>query len=326
MNADLLTIQPVKARLDACTRCQLRCSLCPTAENGGRTFLGGGDMALEDFVRFLAANPRVREVELASAGEALLNPELPAMLRSAAEREVSTSLGGGVNLNDASDEVLDALVRYRTRRVRVSIDGTTESTYARYRAGGSLRRVLANVSRLNEVKRRYRSTLPELVLQFIPFGHNEHELEKAHLLARMLEMKLFVKMNRSPDLLQVRDRERIRRLLGYADRSEFREVTGTIYCRELCLCLWRAPQVNWDGRLLGCAANKGPVFADQVLGGQFAAEINNERMRYARSMLLGEAPPRSDIPCSSCPWYGQMRDHTLWITPGEVRTALSADQ
>jgi MoaA/NifB/PqqE/SkfB family radical SAM enzyme len=316
---DLLTIMPLKARLDVSTSCQLRCTLCPTDEHGGRSFLGQGMMALAGFIRFLEENQHIREVELANAGEALLNPDLPAMLRCAAERGVSTNLGGGVNMNDASDEVLDALVRYRTRRLRISVDGTSEETYRRYRVNGSLRRVLANIQRLNEVKRRYRSERPELVLQFILFGHNEHELEKAHILARMLDMKLFVKMNRSPDQLAIRDRERIRQIYGFADREEFRKVTGMVYCRSLCLCLWREPQVNWDGRLLGCPHNKHSFFAGQVLGRAFLSEINNERMMYARKMLLGEAPPRDDIPCSSCSWYLQMRKHSLWITPSEVQ-------
>ncbi len=320
MEADPPTVRPEKARVDASTVCQLRCPLCPSRDGRGRAFLGNGFLAPADFVRFLDGNPRVREVELANAGEALLNPELPGLLKSAAERGVATSLGGGVNMNDVSDEALDALVRYGTRRMRISIDGTTEETYQRYRVGGSLRGVLANIRRLNEVKLKYRSDSPELVFQFILFGHNEHELERAHVLARMLNMRIFVKMNRLPDRLAIRDRERIRRLYGYADRREFREATGMIYCRELCLCLWRAPQVNWDGRLLGCPCNKHSAFAERVLDGSFEREVNNERMMYARRMLLGEAPARDDIPCSNCSWYRQISEHSLWITPEEVRT------
>jgi len=227
-------------------------------------------------------------------------------------------------MNDASDEVLDALVRYGTRRIKIAIDGTTEETYQKYRIGGKLRRVLDNIKRLNEVKCRYRSDKPELILQFILFGHNEHELEKVHVLARMLNMNVFVRMNRSPDQFGIRDRERIRRIYGYADRQEFREATGTIYCRDLCLCLWRSPQVNWDGRLLGCPNNKHSFFAGQVLGRDFMIEINNERMTYARRMLLGAAPPRDDIPCSTCSWYRQMRELSLWITPKEVQNARSS--
>lgn len=318
MEAGLPTIHPVKARLDASTICQLRCPLCPTRESNGQAFLGSGFLAHAGFIRFLDENPQIRAVELANAGEALLNPELPGMLKSAAERGVSTSFGGGVNMNDVSDETLDALVRHGTRRMRISIDGTTEETYRRYRVEGSLRKVLDNIRRLNEVKLKYRSDLPELIFQFILFGHNEHELEKAHVLGRMLNMKVAVKMNRSPDRLAVRDRERIRRLYGFADRREYRAVTGMIYCRDLCLCLWRAPQVNWDGRLLGCPCNKHSAFAESVLDGSFAAEINNERMMYARRMLLGEAPPRDDIPCAFCSWYRQISEHSLWITPEEI--------
>jgi MoaA/NifB/PqqE/SkfB family radical SAM enzyme len=319
--ANLLTIRPVKARLDASTICQLRCPLCPAVESNGRAFLGSGFLAQADFIRFLDENPRIREVELANAGESLLNPELPGMLKSAAARGVSTTFGGGVNMNDASDEVLEALVHYGTRRMRISIDGTTEETYRKYRVGGSLRRVLDNIRRLNEIKQWHRSALPELIFQFILFGHNEHELEKAYVLARMLNMKVFVKLNRAPDRLALRDRTRIRRLYGYADRQEYRAVTGMIYCRDLCLCLWRAPQVNWDGRLLGCPCNKHSAFAASVFNGSFMAEINNERMTYARRMLLGEAPPRDDIPCSTCSWYRQIREHSLWITSEELRLA-----
>ncbi len=323
MRRNLLIIRPQRARLDACTLCQLRCTLCPTDEQNGRAFLGQGSMALEGFVCFLEENPQIREVELANAGEALLNPELPAMLKSAHQHGVSTNLGGGVNMNDASDEALEALVRCGTRRIRISIDGTCEETYRKYRIGGSLRRVLANVQRLNEIKRRCRSERPELVLQFILFGHNEHELEKAHVLARMLGMNVFVKMNRTPAELAIRDRERIRQIFGYADRQEFRQVKGTLYCRDLCLCMWNAPQVNWDGQLLGCPCNKHSFFAGTVLGQSFQAEINNEPMIYARQMLMGAAPPREDIPCSTCSWYRQMSDHSLWITAEEVHHATS---
>ena len=42
MSTDLLTINPVKARLDISTVCQLRCVLCPTEENNGRAFLKTG--------------------------------------------------------------------------------------------------------------------------------------------------------------------------------------------------------------------------------------------------------------------------------------------
>lgn len=323
MNTDPLQINPVKARLDICSVCQLRCVLCPTEENNGRAFLKSGMMAHSEFTRFLEHNPQIETVELASAGEALLNPDLPEILKSAYERRVTTSLGGGVNMNDASDEALEALVRYGTTRIRVSVDGVTEKSYRKYRVGGSLNKVLANIKKINEFKEKYQSELPALLLQFILFGHNEHELERVFVLGRMLKMNIIIKLNRLPDRLAVRDRQKIRKLIGYADRGEYIKSTGIQYCRDLCLGLWKAPQINWDGRLLGCGCNTSIAFAEYALGGAFLREINNERMRYARKMLLGKAPPRDDIPCSGCPFYKQISEHNLWYTPEEIRSATS---
>jgi len=323
MSTDFLTINPVKARLDISTVCQLRCLLCPTEENNGRDFLKSGMMAHSAFTRFLEHNPQIETVDLASAGEALLNPDLSKILKSAYERGVLTSLGGGVNMNDASDEALEALVKYKTAHIRVSVDGVTEETYRKYRVGGSLNKVLANVKKINEFKEKYQSEFPEILLQFILFGHNEHELERVFVLSRMLKMNVFIKLNRCPDQLAVRDREKIRKLLGYADRGEFIESMGIQYCRDLCLSLWNAPQINWDGRLLGCGCNKSIAFAEYVLNGSFLKEINNERMQYARNMLIGEAPPRDDIPCSGCAFYTQISEHELWYTSEEISAETS---
>ena len=117
-------------------------------------------MAPSEFTDFLEQNPQIKTVELASAGEALLNPDLPEILKSAHETGSKTSLGGGVNMNDASDEALEALVRYRTTRIRVSVDGVTEETYRKYRVGGSLHKVLANIKKINEFKEKHHPSCP----------------------------------------------------------------------------------------------------------------------------------------------------------------------
>jgi len=323
MNTDLLIINPMKARLDISTVCQLKCALCPTEVNHGRDFLGRGMMIPSEFTNFIEQNRQIKMVEMASAGEALLNPDLPEILRIAYERKVTTNLGGGVNMNDASDEALEALVRYQTARIRISVDGVTEETYRKYRIGGSLGKVLANIKKINEFKVKHHSVLPELLLQFILFGHNEHELEKVFVLGRMLNMKVFVKLNRWPEQFAVKDRQRIRNLCGYADRAEFLDATGMQYCRDLCLGLWTAPQINWDGRLLGCGCNSRMAFAEYALGRDFLQEINNERMQYARKMLMGTASPRNDISCSHCPFYKQIAENKLWYTTNEISAAMS---
>lgn len=73
-------------------------------------------------------NSWISKIEFANKGEVFLNKDLVQILRYAHEWNVSTDMGHGVNLNNASEDMLEALVRYQVARLRVSIDGITHKT------------------------------------------------------------------------------------------------------------------------------------------------------------------------------------------------------
>ncbi len=283
-------------------------------------------MPASRFIEFIDENPQIRAIEIGNSGEVFLNPELPAMLKYAHDKGVTITIKQGSNLNDASDEALEALVKYGVALLKVSIDGSTQDTYQTYRVGGNLRKVLNNVQKINELKNRSRSGRPRLILQFIPFEHNEHEIGKIAVLAKALGMELFIKLNVFKGFLPVRDHEALTRMIGFHDTESFREKTGKIYMRNICLEIWRSPQVSWDGRLLGCSHNVSGVYADNALGGRFAEEINNGAMRYARQMLMGAAPARAGIPCASCEVFLDFQKFDQWFTLEEIVTAMGHRQ
>lgn len=322
VSPDCLCVSPREARLDVSSLCQLECVRCPVRQRDGRPFIGRGVMAQGEFDRFIEHNPQIRVIEIGNSGEVFLNPNLPGLLRTADEKGVTIRIAEGVNLNDASSEALEALVKYRVTTLRVAMDGVTQETYAKYRVGGTLKKVLANVRRINDYKKMYGREEPRLILQFVPFSHNEHELGKAVVLARMMGMDVDFKLNTFPDTFPLREPAALTRLLGYADKASYLGKTGKVYMREVCLQFWRAPQVNWDGRLLGCSANASVSFADYALGDAFSREINNERMRYARRMLMGQAPPRDDMPCAVCETYADFRRLGQWFTAREIRQSM----
>ena len=192
ISPDCLTVNPVEARLDVSSLCQLDCLLCPVAQKKGRSFVGRGVLPVADFVEFVDHNPQIQMIEIGNSGEVFLNPDLPDILRYAHDKGVTIRIAEGANLNDAADEALEALVKYSVSVLRVAIDGATQETYRIYRVGGDLRKVLKNVQRINEYKKRYKSGLPRLILQFIPFGHNEHEIDKIACMARAFGMEIRV--------------------------------------------------------------------------------------------------------------------------------------
>src|SRR5579862_4883304 len=113
---------PASVQIDASLTCQLACPDCPTADGRLRPALGAGHLKLADFESLLDRNPQIAHVELSNYGEMFLNPRLAEILACAFERKVTVSGSNGANLNFASEDALDALVRYRVRAITCSID------------------------------------------------------------------------------------------------------------------------------------------------------------------------------------------------------------
>jgi hypothetical protein len=294
-------------RLEASSKCQLQCPSCPTAKGENRAGpVGWGNLTLASFERFVRANPRIRHVELSNWGEIFLNPELSEIMRVADEAGIRLTADNGANFNAVKDETLEALVRHRFRRLTIAIDGATPETYRDYRRGGDFDRVIANIGKLNALKRKHRSRYPQLTWQFIIFGHNEHEIATARAMANTLGMRFSPKFNGEgwgPQYSPVRDRDRVRRTsgLGASSYTEYRET----HDRDLvvpCQDMWLSPQVNWDGKLLGCCLNAWGDFGN-VFETSLDACLAGERYRYTQRMLLGEVPARSDSPCVHCHLY-----------------------
>jgi len=201
------------------------------------------------------------------------------------------------------------VVKYRLRVLTCSIDGASQETYRRYRVRGNFDRVIANVRRINHWKRHYASELPMLRWQFVVFGHNEHELDAARGMADKLGMVFVPKLSWDEEFSPPRDPAAVRAATGgAASRTEFRERHGTHYMRTICHQLWDSPQVNWDGKMLGCCRNTWGDFGANAFHDGLVASVNSERIGYARQMLLGRAQPRDDVPCTICEIYLGMRE------------------
>src|SRR5262249_15584389 len=64
-------------------------------------------------------------------------------------------------------------------RAILSIDGTTQDVYEKYRRKGDLGLVFENVKKLVVAKKKLGSLTPNLVWQFLTFEHNAHQVRDA---------------------------------------------------------------------------------------------------------------------------------------------------
>lgn len=306
-------VAPTRILLETSSHCQLRCPSCPTATGAIDAAIGKGFLSASNFEHLLSHNPALREVELSNYGEILLNPELPAILEIAHRHGVIVRADNGVNFNSAPQVALEAIVRYGLRSITCSIDGASPATYAEYRVRGSFDRVIANIRRLNTLKAAHASPWPVLTWQFVVFGHNEHELPAARALAEELGMLFCTKLSWDSSFSPVRDRALVAAEFGVASREEFRQAQGRDYMSKICDQLWDSPQVNWDGRVLGCCRNFWGDFGANAFEVGVHAAANSEKMRHARRMLTGKVPARDDIPCTSCDIYKTRAANADWV-------------
>lgn len=303
--------------VDVSSRCQLDCLLCRTIDKENR-IIGLGQIRADQFRRIIENNPFIRRVELSNWGEVFLNRDLPAILKCAHENGVVTEIDEGANLNHASEEALEAVVKYQTRRIRCAVDGVSVESYKQHRVGGDLRKVVRNIQRINHYKAVHESEKPELILQFVVFGHNQHEIERVSVMAQLLKMRLDLKLNIFSGFSPVEEDDLVKRFIRSSSREAFRAQTGRHYMRKQCYHMWRCPQVNWDGKLLGCRRNIWLTYHENVFKADLLAEINNERMQYARGMLMGRVPVREDIPCVNCGVFKTILESEDWITEEEI--------
>ena len=142
-------------------------------------------------------------------------------------------------------------------------------------------------------------------------------------MASDLGMSFHPKLSWDPDFSPIKDSNFVKRETGLTatDRTEFKKITGRNYAHAICHQLWEEPQINWDGRLMGCCWNYWSNFSGNVFVQGLLYCLNGEEMRYARAMLMNKKPFRDDLPCSTCDVYLEMSTEKRWLKRGLRRKA-----
>lgn len=288
-----IVIKPTKLRIDICTLCQIDCADC-YMRKGNYGSVGAGYMTFKQFKRVVDDAPYIKEIEISNSGEPLLNPDLVKILEYSYNNNIKITIGNGTNFNTASNELLEALVKYNVRNVLMSIDGASQETYAKYRRKGNFNKIIENIKKVNEYKEKYNSDYPKMIYKCILFTHNEHEIEKVIELANELKCEVRFWPPWSKDQFIAKDPQRVFELTGI----DFRDNKEPELYYDYCLQMILSPQINWDGKILGCCINylkewDGNVFEDGLVNA-----INTEGYRNAICRFFGGEFYESEDQCT----------------------------
>lgn len=274
--------------------CNLKCPLCPSGT--GELKRERGFMSLDVFKKVVdEVKDYTTQLVLWNQGESFLNKDFLKMVRYASDNRLYTLASTNLNVMADADELvhsgLDSLI--------VSLDGTTQETYNKYRVNGNLDVVLENVKKIVAAKKRANSSSPYIRWQFLVMKHNEHELEEIKRMAHeigvdQLELKS-VQIYAKSDVKEfLPENPKYRRYKISGDNFELK-----YKIKNRCHRIWTDPVINWNGEVGICCFDKDVDHKVGNITRQPFQEIwTNAAFQDIRNTILKD---RKSIPiCRNC--------------------------
>jgi len=245
---------PFSVSIEPTTSCNLRCPECPS---GLRQFSRNtGKISLElyrDIVDQLHKD--LVYLILYFQGEPYLHPLFFRMTEYARERKIYTMTS--TNAHFLTDKLARKTVESGPDKIIISLDGLDQETYEHYRVGGSFEKVIEGTKNLVRWKKALKSRRPFIVLQFIVFSANEHQVPHVKKLARELGVdKLELKT------AQVYNYEEGNPLIPQNEAfSRYKKGKDGLFridnpLNNHCLRMWRGCVITWDGLVVPCCFDK----------------------------------------------------------------------
>jgi len=313
---------PKMARLELCSLCQLNCTGCYMRNKDSGQTIGSGYLKFDDFKKFLQKNPYIESIETSLSGEIFLNPDFIKIIKYAYQKGVKLTAFNGVNFNTVSDEILEALVKYKFAGITFSIDGASNETYIQYRRNGNFNNVINSIKKLNYFKQKYNSKYPVLVWQFILFDHCRQEFMQAFEFAKELDFSnMYCKFPWSKKNITTKEIYQLHVINSKKIPLKDKEIVTFLNENNMPLCFqpWLAPQINWDGRLLGCCCSTHNDLAINVFNSGLKKALNSKKVKQMREILTGNIPAKNDFACSHCGFYKQMQTSGRYINPDNFK-------
>ena len=288
---------PFSISVEPTTSCNLHCQGCPTGLKQLNRPQGNLDLLLfrnilEQLKSCLAYHTIHRQ------GEPILNPQIFDLIALAGKYGIYTATS--TNAHYLDDESIRRVVESGLDRLIISMDGTDQETYQVYRKGGDLELISGNIKSLMEWKKKLGSRTPYVILQFLVFRHNEHQVPQMKLLAKKLgvdklEFKSAQVYNYEEDKLYIPDNQKYSRYVRGADgRWKLKKPI-----RNRCFRMWSGTVITWDGRVVPCCFDKdaGHQFGKLGEGSIDAIWKNNAYSNFRQKILSNRS--QIDI-CRNC--------------------------
>jgi radical SAM protein with 4Fe4S-binding SPASM domain len=278
--------------------CNLQCPECPVG--AGILTRKGGMMRPDLFGKIVnEAGKELRVINLFFQGEPMLNNKIGDLIQIAHKKRIYTNMS--TNGHNLTEERCQELVNAGLTRLIISLDGITRESFSIYRKGGSLEKVRDGITNILRVRKSLRSVTPFVVVQFLVFRHNEHEIPKLKSWCRevgvdRLELKTAQFNDFGNDVVKPPLKNKYSRYKPVNDNQLV--LKGKAY--NHCYKQWSSAVVSWDGRVAPCCYDKDLDFSPGNVTDVPMKEVwNSSAMQKFRKQILTHR--KAFEMCRNCP-------------------------
>lgn len=229
--------------LELCNDCTANCLFCRNEKgelhdfnpNGGSVGIPKGTMPLEMALKIVEqVSQRALIVVLYTNGEPLMYKQIDKVIQHATDHHLASMIAtNGQLLNDDNiAKLLEAQIDF----IKIAISGFTQETYRQEVRNGNVERIKDNVRKLVE-KNREGNYKTVIMLDFISYNYNRHELEDVKKFCNELNVMLNIRPGNP---------------MGGLEGKENPLDCEPLPLKVSCDWLWKAMQINYNGDILPC--------------------------------------------------------------------------
>lgn len=283
--------------------CNLHCPLCPTGNNSLKRTKGY--MPLNSFKKIIdQLGDYLINLTLWNFGEPMLNKDIFDMLDYAKQKKIFIRMStNGHFLNPENNK---RMIESRLDDLIISLDGASQETLQKYRAGSNFEMIINGIKSLVEEKKIRKSSLPFIEIQFIAMKHNEHEVKNMEQIARNIGVNKLTLKTANLEMDRTKPRaEKMEEFLPIGDdysryqkRGRGLEIKKII--RNKCIRLWLTSVVNWNGDVTPCCYDPEGLFTFGNIFREPFKEIwlNDKYIKFRETILKNKNNIKM---CANCP-------------------------
>lgn len=287
---------PVSVSVEPTTSCNLRCPQCPS---GLRSFTRDTGMLSENFFQKFTNEiyQKTGYMILYFQGEPYLNNQFLDMVNYARQKKIYTATS--TNAHYLNEKNAKLTVESGLDRIIISIDGTDDAAYEKYRIGGKLHKVLEGTKNLVAAKKELKKRTPYIIWQFVVFSHNEHQIPEIKRMTKefgvdhlALKSAQIYDFENDTDLLPKNSK-----YSRYAIEQNKLSIKSGL--ANHCWRMWHSCVVTWDGNVVPCCFDKDATFnLGNLNQNKFESVWKGETYSNFRKLLL-KGRKEIDI-CKNC--------------------------